>query len=123
VTADDAPESKPDTTKNAETLNCLIRILRAGRMESAGAARDDMPERTMIERECPLIKTDEDENECLHTIKSESHPPSPKVSSGQSKSIKSKVGYERTPDNEQLTTEKRRVETIHSKVVIELITL
>jgi hypothetical protein len=92
VTTHNSLEAEPGAAKNTESLDALVRILRTGRTKAAGTAREDMSERAVIKRECPLIETDEDENECLHKIKSESHPPSPKASAGQGKSIKSKVG-------------------------------
>lgn len=91
VTADDAPESEPGTADDAESFYRLIRILGAGRVESAGTARDNLAQHSMIERERLLIESDKSQDRLFHKIESESHPPSPKASAGRRKSIKSKV--------------------------------
>lgn len=65
VTTDDAPQRKEAPPENAETIDCLIGIFTATRIESTPSFTDEYAEPPVIERKGFLIETDEKEDGVL----------------------------------------------------------
>jgi hypothetical protein len=67
MAAGDTPEAEPTAAKDAKAIDRLIRVLRTCRVEAACPTRDDLAQKSVIERKGFLVNADEKEDKTFHT--------------------------------------------------------